>query len=355
MTLLFVDGFDHYNTADITKKGWVTSGSPSIHTSDGFNGGGCCKLDYTEHIRYDVGDISGKRFTCGFAVYFDAMPNSAQRVFFRAQNDTGGSYVFIYAGSTGIIYVYNNGIPGLIYTSPDGFFTTDIWYYVELQIEFLNSSSGYIGMRWDEEVLIDRTADNVWTGGSNYNYFYIQSPSNGVMRVDNVYFLDEDGTKNNDYLGKCRIDTLYPDGAGNYSQMTPSAGSNYQCVDEAQLSESDYVTGNADGEKDSYGFGACPTLEVGRLWGVQTNIAAKEQGEIVKLSDLIRVSSSDYLGGFQELTSSNKFIKTVHETDPSDSNDWTEAKINAAEFGQEVDVSSTTTTTTSSSTTTTTV
>lgn len=49
-----------------------------------------------------------------------------------------------------------------------------------------------------------------------------------------------------------RYPAVLPDGVGNYSQWTPSAGNNWQCVDERPPSEADYVDIGAVDQFDSY-------------------------------------------------------------------------------------------------------
>ncbi|GAF84559.1 unnamed protein product, partial [marine sediment metagenome] len=337
MTLLFMDGFDHYPTSHLVEKGWITpSGTPIVDPTGGENGEGCVKLDYLDYLRYSIGNISGKRFTLGFATYWDAMPNSAQRTMFHARNDSGGSYVNMNVGSTGIVYLWNNGVPGQIYESSAGFFTTGKWYYIEMQIEFWNNSGGHISMHWDGVTIYDGTYDNVWTGSSNYNYFEFRGSANGVQRIDHVYILDEDGTKNNDYLGPSRVDTVLPNAAGNYAQMDAKGQTdNYDCVNEASLDESDFVHGVANGEKDSYSFPSLPSEVNPTISGIQVNMSAKKNTpDTIQARSLIRKGGSDYFGSSQALDNGvTKIKKQIQETDPSDASDWNKSKIEACEFG----------------------
>src|SRR5262249_45834379 len=52
------------------------------------------------------------------------------------------------------------------------------------------------------------------------------------FRIDDIVILDTTGAVNNDFLGDCRVEAIFPNGAGNYAQWTPSTGSNFQNVDE---------------------------------------------------------------------------------------------------------------------------
>ena len=152
--------------------------------------------------------------------------------------------------------------------------------------------------------------------------------------------MDGSGTTNNDFLGDIRVDAIHPNGAGNYTQLTPSAGSNYECVDETNMDDSDYVEGANAGDKDSYTYGSVPTdLDDAAIFGIQLRNQAVRTAESdnIKMKGFLRTGSTDY----EETTAQSlddvvKSKRIVWEDDPSDSNVWTQAKINACEFGMEV-------------------
>lgn len=340
MTLLFTDGFDHYNSADFAKKGWsVTNGSPTINASGGRFAAGCANLYYLDELTYYI-NTGGKRYTIGFAVKFNTMPNSALRYFFRAYNDTGGSYMHIWVSNDTHIEIWNNTVPGEIYNSGTGFYTSGKWYYVEVQIEFYNGASGFIGVKWDNVTLLSRTADNVWTGGSVLQFFRIIGTSYGSgIDIDDVYILSEDGSINNDYLGESRVDTLWVSGSGNYSQMSPSAGNNEDCVDETQQNgDSDYVTGDAEGEIDTYSYDdLSEEVENEIIRGISINTAAVRTDTYgVGLTPKLRINSTDYDQSEETLTDAYVIYQTVVELNPDDSEEWAFADINALESGMEV-------------------
>jgi len=334
-----MDGFDHYSTEYLTKKGWtLQGGTPTIDLTGGVDGGGCVKLDYAEILRYDMGDVGGTKFTFGMAIYFEALANSALRKLWEIENDIGGSYFMCQASSDGHIEIWNNGIPGKIWDSGTGFYTTGQWYYLELQCEIANGAAGYFEARWNNVVLKTQSGDNVWTGGSNISHIHYQGPSSSPLRLDNFYLLDENGSKNNDFLGPCKVNTILPNGAGNYAQLTGVIGANYANVDEAQLGGDDYNRGNTSGLKDSYAYPALDSEIPDDIPGIQVNAGAEKTGDNShQWRSLIRKSSTDYNGTTQDLDKGDINIKTeVHETDPSDSSDWDKSKVDACEFGVEL-------------------
>jgi len=262
-------------------------------------------------------------------------------------NDTGGSEIVVMTNNTYNLNFYCNSFPGLVHSTSDSPISLSVWHYLELKFEIGDGSNGHLEAYFDAVQLFTWSGDNRWTGSSNIKWIRIFGPNNNTY-IDDLYLLDELGSKNTTFLGPCRVDTIRPSGAGNYAQMTPSAGANYECVDDDQLSESDYVASDNHGEKDSYEFDEVPAVIYDdRFYGVQTCIAAAKQNPTsVQLADLVRIGGNDYNGDFNALTESDLYNLGVKEVDPSDSNDWTKAKVNASEFGQETLMPALTTTTT---------
>jgi hypothetical protein len=148
------------------------------------------------------------------------------------------------------------------------------------------------------------------------------------------------GSYNNDFLGDIRIDIINPNGAGNYTDLTPSSGDNYACVDEDIIDESDYVEGINVGDIDSYTYEDVPTdLDDSAIYAVDIrNVAQRTAAsDNIKIDGLIRTGSTDYNASVDlSLSDSWSNKNFIFEKDPSDSGDWTQAKINACEFGVEI-------------------
>jgi hypothetical protein len=137
-----------------------------------------------------------------------------------------------------------------------------------------------------------------------------------------------------------RVDAINPNGAGNHTDLTPSTGSNYECVNEAIIDESDYVEGANAGDKDSYSYPNVPTdLDDTGIYAVEINTISQRTAasDNIKIDGFIRTGSTDY-NASDDLSLADSWSKKsfIFERDPSDSNVWTQAKINACEFGVEV-------------------
>jgi hypothetical protein len=214
------------------------------------------------------------------------------------------------------------------------------WYYIEAKIN-IHNTTGSVVIRVNEQEVASFSGDtDSGFSGSIVNTFEVDFPHNVFMEVDDAYVADDQGTENNDFLGDIRIDAVHPDGAGNYAQMTPSAGDNYECIDETEMDDSDYVEGANVAEKDSYTYGSVPTdLDDAAIIGLQTKNNCLRTGAAsnIKIDNFIRTGSTDYSQTSQDLPDTVGMISgDIIIEDPSDSNPWTQAKINACEFGMEV-------------------
>src|SRR5262249_36678260 len=94
------------------------------------------------------------------------------------------------------------------------------------------------------------TITNIILGGD-----LVTNASNAPSHFDDVVILDTTGAVNNDFLGDCRVEAIFPNGAGNYAQWTPSTGSNFQNVDENPPNDdSDYNSSSTAGQIDTFNY-----------------------------------------------------------------------------------------------------
>jgi hypothetical protein len=142
------------------------------------------------------------------------------------------------------------------------------------------------------------------------------------------------GAVNNDFLGDVTVTALYPSGAGTTSGWTPSAGSNYQNVDETPANDdTDYNSTATLNAKDTYAMQDCAAGA--DIRAVQILAAVRKGAEgpgQVKL--VTRSSSTDYDGAAQGIGgTSYSYVREIRETDPATAAAWSESGWNAVEIG----------------------
>lgn len=342
MTLLFIDGFDHYATADLNKK-WDTvplatycmvgsaysrSGEANTQglrlTRDGFPFGKTLSTDYPTLILgfalnvIGLGTPSFLAYT-GFLDLLNANVNHIQFHLNTARQ--------IEARRAGVLLGTTTKSLG-----------TDMWHYVEFKVT-IHDTAGSIEIRIDGETDLNLTSQDTQNGGNaSINNFQLTGNYYNIeMYFDDLYVCDTAGAKNNNFLGDVKVDTLKPNGAGNYSQWTPSAGSNYENVDEAVMDgDTTYNSTNATGNKDSYALEDLSTG--GTIHGIQTvSTLHKDDAGTRTVQPFVRVGSTDYnLGNASPITDSYSSVMEIAENNPADSQAWEEADINALESGIEL-------------------
>lgn len=221
--------------------------------------------------------------------------------------------------------------------APTGAAPRDSWHFVDMKIFQSTGSAGYV--EWS----LDGVPLDGLTGGDClfvYDYFNIGGNRSGItsLYIDNVYVADTTGTVNNDRLGPVRVDSLLPDGAGNYTNMTRSDTDqyNYMLVDD-QVPDDDgtYVYSDTEGTKDTYT--ANDTAADEPIAGVISSIVARKEDAGAKfVRPVVRIGGVDYNGDSSGLIETYTGHTHVWDESPATSSAWTATEIDGMEIGQEV-------------------
>ena len=154
MALLFIDGFDHYATADITKK-WTTigAGSPVINASAGRRSGGALlSPSVTTNTANITKTLAASYATLivGFAFKVTAMSGrTVLRLF-----DGGTEHVNLRLNADGTLSVRR---ATTVLTTSANSISTDTWYFLEFKATIHDTTGAY-----------DLRVNGVsWTSGSN--------------------------------------------------------------------------------------------------------------------------------------------------------------------------------------------
>lgn len=208
------------------------------------------------------------------------------------------------------------------------------WYYVEIKYTH-SGSSGEITVRLDGVNIMSITGVSTAYSSTGISYFYFRGWEAGYF-VDDMYVCDTSGTANNDFLGAVRVVSSKPTGNGALSQMTPSAGSNYDCVDDLPANTTDYVRSTATDLVDLYQMADIPASESpNQFVGVQVCARAKK---VTGVNSQIQVVASDGVtqansGSFTVSSNSSYYwIYNVFEKAP-DGTSWTRSLVDNSEFG----------------------
>ncbi len=362
MSLIWFDGFELYGLANASKF-WYSiayTGGTSIITGRDSRGKAIRMTQTVGEkltLRYDWSGVSQQEIYFGIA--FRYIAGGSNNSTFNLHDSSGNTIISIrYNPSDNKIYAYRYQGVSQYLIATSAALSRSTWHYLRV-LGKCHSSTGRCEVWVNDTQLCDYTG-YCYYGSSNYTLSSFRFDSNTWVGIDldDFWILRNDGTAPSGFLKESRVDVILPDGAGNYTEMTPSTGSNYQCVDEDPLSTSDYVSTKLNRDKDSYAF-ADPSSELRNriITGVmQVSVAKRSESfSNIYVKPLLRTGGNDYKGSAQNvLSDAGKEYFRILTEDPSDSQDWTRTKVIDCESGAELENTVTTTTTTTSSTTTTT-
>lgn len=344
MSLLYIDGFDDYSESQASERGWVFYTAVTAWSSSysRFGIGQGVRIDNSTSGSYvlkrNIGvdkttiyfGMAVKKVEAGIPTLNTSYP------LVLLEDGSLVNQVKICVNSDYGLNVYQ-GDNTLLGSSSDGVISELSWFYLEVKVT-ISDAVGEVTVRVDEDVVLNLTSQDTRNGDEYIRYIGFMA----VNRDYNTYF-DDFYIDDSQFHGDCRVRTFMPDSNG-YTDFTPSTGSNYENVDEVTGDDdTTYNEGSDEGDKDSYGI----TSEInGPVVGVQLANYARKTGDlVVKTKDIVKSGGTDYQGT-EEKNQSTDYGYTVSmwQNDPDTSNPWTQAGLDAAEFGIEVTAMSTTTT-----------
>ena len=338
MALLFVDGFDHYVTADISKKYNSTSSSPAISAGNGRRGTAGIAA-FTTNTGVIKNFTASSSWVMGCSLKVGALPSATNWATIFALFDAGNRQCELRVNPDGTLQVtrFNVAVTGGTSVATLSVGTT---YYIEWKVTIANSiAANSCKVRVDGVDVITVTAgqDLQDTGNSTANQLRLGNVNSSASMgsstyADDFYVCDQTGSVNNDFLGDVRVDTLLPNGEGNHLDFTPSTGtSHYQLVDESSPNTTDYNESGTAGQRDSYAMQDLSTSS-GAIKGVQVlGAILKDDAGARSIKVGVRAGGTTTVGSSQTLATTQAYYSAVHETNPTTATTWTEAGVNGAE------------------------
>jgi hypothetical protein len=268
---------------------------------------------------------------CGIAVYLSALPGSISRLYSFYDGSTDG--VNIRVKSDGTIAAYL-GAGTLLGTSTLQLTATS-WYFIELKV-LADNSAGTVDVIVNGANWLSLTSQDTQVTNPYHTAVRLGLNDGAVFtRYDDMYVLDSTGSKNKDVLGNRRVDALLPDGAGDDTNWTPSAGSNYQNVDDGALLDEDttYNETSTDAHDDLYSYDDLPG-DASTVDGLMIVTDVRVTTGSMDLSQNIKTGSTEYPGTPDTVVSTSYVTLTrLEEDDPDTSVAWTVSGVNGAQFG----------------------
>jgi hypothetical protein len=347
MALIHMDGFDKY-TVETSDDELVHYGYNAVNCriEAGLHGNCVAMTSFSSFLQWfpaaaDIPDASG---FCGFRFRSPGTPNGGVILTIA---DVTRNHLQLYYNTDGTIGVRRNTTE---LSNTTARIPVGSWGYVEFSWTIDNSVGAY-------ECRINGTAnggtsdtgvDTQDAGTASWVSVILRTQANSTPdeQFDDFYILNTTasgvtGAPNNDFLGDCRIETLFPTGAGNATELTPSTGSNWENVDDNPGMDEDSTYNESAGISDQ------DTYATGNISVLNDDIRAIQHNMLVKKTDVgartmrsvIRDGGTDYYGATRSLGTDYTGYSTIEEGDNpgGGTSQWTATNVDALEIGVDVD------------------
>jgi len=263
----------------------------------------------------------------GAAFYHDIIPSSNYQLY-AISGSANTVQVLIGANNSFAISVDGN-----IYSAANGLAVNLVWYYLEIKV-VVHPTAGSVELRLNEVPIITQSNINTGDIGTNYDFIRWERIVTTNYYMQDIYVCDGLGGVNDDFLGDVKIDIIRPNASGTYSDFTPSAGSNWENVDEVPIDEDvTYNESTLVDQKDTYNLENVSTGSA-TIFGIQQfTVMRKSDVGPYRAKQLLKSGATESLGDELALNDSYTGYRRAFDQNPNTSTAWTETTINALESG----------------------
>lgn len=347
MTTLFAENFTDYTTAStssLNNGGWASQDGSAVTTASNQRRAGVnsFQLDYNETVVRSLA-FGGSEFFFSFAFRIGVMPSGVSSIteMLNLQSSAGTTQFGVAVTNAGEYYMLTNGVS---YLSSGAGIIAGVWYWIQGKL-VISDTVGSIELR-DGSGNTIRAVTGIDTKPSTQTVPSIvrigstnSSATNSDGNLTDLHIWDNTGSICNTWTEATQIDNFYPNAAGGLTQWTPSAGANWECVDEVPLATTDYVYADAEDATttDLYEFQNLTETPSEIYSVVVSAVAFKDNagpGNLELLAD--SGSGSPSIGSSSGLAlPANGYARVfyVRETDPGTGAAWDATGFNSAEFG----------------------
>jgi hypothetical protein len=351
MAIIFLDGFDFYNTIGGGKQKW-DQGSTGGFTGGRFGGQAFISGDSRQgYSAIKTLPVSPATIIVGFAMFVGGFTGA-----FGGPEFPSHPFFIFYDGTTPQCSLWINPSTllielrqGLGESSPVILMTSTfvppigLWYYLECKVTI--GSSGSVDLHIDSQSVGAASGIQTQQSGAArvtkvahraYNQ-YSGGVQAGAWLMDDFYVIDTtDATNHVDFLGECRIQTQYPDADGFQNDFTPSIGStrfpNVNTHPTSYTENGKYNFSGTVGAIDLYSMGNF-TIS-GTIFAVQSNLVfRKDDVGNRQIQPLMRTNATNYNGSAFPCFSTYTYASAMWEIDPATGLPWILTDLNQAEFG----------------------
>lgn len=336
MSLLRVESFDHWVTADGPKKGWTLTGA-SVVVSAGNGRNSTASLRTTNQVQVAQLSVSnsGRSGIVGFAFRTSVLPPSVDTTIFVVKEGATEHLrlVLLTTGALRLVRVPSTTLA----TSASTPITAATMHYIEFAWNLHDTTGSYeVKVNGASTIPATSSADTQNSGTGIWNGLMWWGVNTGAQThdIDDVYVADD-----NTFRGDHRIvSVVASSGNGSNTAWTPSTGTDHGAlVDEASPNPSDYVSTSSAGAIDTFNFAALGVA--GTVAAVQVcHYAKADVAGVRQLANVAWIGGAPYPSAAVTLPADWEYKLFLSTTSPATATAWTPSEIDAAEFGPKVAV-----------------
>lgn len=348
-TLIHLDGMDLYDDYQDFAARYVATNVNNASqfgtTSGRFSGGGFTPTGSTRGIGVNTDNTKNYK-TFGFAYKSDlgGALNAVAGIFDSVTPVASVAHAAVHVNSDGSIGVSGGDTFTQSAVSSTGVITANNWFYIEVKF-FKDQTSGLIAVAVNgvEVVTFAGDTQEATSGGDMYVHIGYFSGSGQTIALDDFY-IKEDASANDAYLGDVRVETLYPDADTATEEWTLSAGSDtYALIDDTLGGDGDttYISASTVGLQSEVGVtnsAVSPTT----IHAVQVKSKASktDAGSIEYKHYLYDSGTSpltpEYSAAITPSESTYGPAYSLHESNPATASAWTPTDIDNLVLGVEI-------------------
>lgn len=331
------ENFDYLVTADLPNRFTSLSGAPTVSAGNGRNG--TASLRCTSMAQgWDLTFDAQATWVVGFSWNYDSLGGNKDLLAFL---DTAVSHLTWRIKTDGTIEVRRGNNAGTLLATSTSILSGGATYYLEFYVT-IDDSVGVAKLRVNGvlDATLNFSGDTRNAGNSMANVIRYQSVNaSTTTNQDDLYICDgtvgDADNPNNDFLGDGRVEAVLPGGAGNYAQFTPSAGANWQNVDDAAPDgNTTYNASSTVGNIDTFAMANLVTPAGSIAFVELINYADKTTAGIANLAPLWRIAATDYVGADDAMGTDYTYQSDqLYDVSPATGVAFTITEFNAAEIG----------------------
>lgn len=332
-TIHFLDSFDFYVTADIDKHWTIRQGGPTIVAAGRWG---------TNCMSTSPGDGVIKQIAAGETTHYFGF-NHKRATFVAAgipiaelrDTATNTCQVTLMIDPAGKLAALRGTLAGGAYTTlgtGTTIFTANVDRHISCKVVIDDTVGEFVvKVNGITEINLSGVDTKTHATVATADRFGLNSQ---VFTASETHYFDDFWWNNYADFGDVRVEALFPSGAGATTNFTPSAGANWQCVDEvAENGDTDYVSSATPGDIDTYGFtNLTPTSGTIKAVGIHM-MARKDDAGVRTIAPVWRDSGVNNVGGNQNIGASYNYITQYYEKNPQTAAAATITEINADEYG----------------------